>query len=658
MKLAMWCLISFCTAATALPSEARPRLLVLTDIGGDPDDQQSMIRLMLYSNEFEIEGLIATASGTPGELKEHVTKPQLIRQIVEAYGRVRSNLVRHADGYPTAQSLLEIIKAGNLQRGLSAIGQGHDTEGSQWIVAAGDKPDSRPLNITIWGGQTDLAQALWRVGQDRGAAGLQKFISKLRVYDVADQDGIGQWIWEQFAGMFYIDAHAPAGRDKREGVFRGMYLGGNESLVSREWMETNIRQGHGPLGALYPDRTWTAPNPHSAIKEGDTPSWFYFLPTGLNDPVHPEWGGWGGRFEKSRDGRYRDAHDTVGAVSDARATVWRWRPAFQADFQARLDWSATDDRANANHAPVAVLNGDRSRGILEIAARAGERVQLNAEGSHDPDGQATLARWFVYPEVGSFRGEVALPASAGTTASFIAPQVANPRTIHVVLQVLDNGMPNLSAFRRAVIAVAPTTSAEEGPVAAQEPQTGWITLFNGQSLDGWTPVDNFGGFEVRDGLLVAGGSKMNHLFYTGPGSAGGLKNFELQAEVKTTRGSNSGIFFHTKPESGFLLTGYEAQIDSTHTDRRRTGSLLDVEDRLETPVKDDEWFSYHILVQGKRIVLKVNDRTTVDYTEPENPKRSERRARRVLSRGAIAVQAHDPQSIVYFRNIRLKSLPD
>jgi hypothetical protein len=195
-----------------------------------------------------------------------------------------------------------------------------------------------------------------------------------------------------------------------------------------------------------------------------------------------------------------------------------------------------------------------------------------------------------------------------------------------------------------------------GVTHAQEP--GWITLFDGKSLAGWKPVDNTGGFELRNGELVAGGAKMNHLFYVGPGSDGGFKNFELQAEVKTTAGSNSGIFFHTQPESGFLSVGYEAQIDNTHTDRRRTGSLVDVEDRFETPVKDDEWFTYHVLVQGKRIVFKINDKTVLDYTEPENPPRSARRAKRVLSRGAIAIQGHHPKSIVYFRNIRLKTLPD
>jgi cellulose-binding protein len=461
------CLAGFCisillaiTSAGPAASERasvdtkKPRLLVLTDIGGDPDDQQSMVRLMLYANEFDVEGLIASASGTPGELKEKVTKPELIREIVRAYGQVRVNLALHADGYPPAQALLDRVKSGNPERGREAVGEGRDTDGSRWIVQVVDRPDPRPVNIAIWGGQTDLAQALWRVRRDRGDEGLGRFIAKLRIHDIADQDGIAGWMWEQFPGLFYILDRPRQGRDRREAAFRGMYLGGDESLVSREWMETHVRQNHGPLGALYPPRTWTAPNPHSAIKEGDTPSWFYFLPHGLNHPDHPEWGGWGGRFTSEGGRLYRDAQDRMGDVTDARATVWRWRPAFQADFQARLDWCVQPfDRAN--HPPVAVLNGDGSRAILEIGARSGEQVALSAEGSRDPDGGSISARWSVYPEAGTFRGEVRLSRAEGLRTHFTAPAVTGPQTVHVILEVRDDGTPGLSAFRRAVVTVQP-----------------------------------------------------------------------------------------------------------------------------------------------------------------------------------------------------------
>jgi hypothetical protein len=439
-----------CFNALAAAAAERPRLMVLTDIGGDPDDQQSMIRLMLYANEFEIEGLIASASGTPGELKDKVTKTPLVREIVEAYGKVRDNLALHAEGYPPVQDLLDRIKAGNPNRGLAAIGDGHDTEASSWIIAVVDRPDPRPLDIAIWGGQTDLAQAFWRVRNDRGDDGLAKFIAKIRVHDIADQDGIVEWIWAHFPGLFYVLNKAPADRDRREAAFRGMYLGGDESLTSREWIDANVRQNHGPLGALYPTRTWTAPNPHSTLKEGDTPSWFYFLPTGLSDPNHPDWGSWGGRFEVLRDRIYRDARDHVGDVIDAKATVWRWRPAFQADFQARMDWCIKPVE-QANHPPTPVLNGDAGQGVLRLKARPREVVQFTAIGSSDPDNNRLSFNWFVYPEPGTYGRSVPLADSSAETISLNIPADAAGRTIHVILEVSDAGEPRLTRYRRAIL---------------------------------------------------------------------------------------------------------------------------------------------------------------------------------------------------------------
>ena len=322
--------------AASLVAADRPRLLVLTDIGGDPDDQQSMIRLMLYSNEFEIEGLVASASGTPGELKTAMVQPQLIREIIAAYGKVRPNLLRHAEGWPTEDYLLQQVKSGNPQRGRDHIGADHDTEGSRWIIERIDTGTAaRPLNISIWGGQTDLAQALWRVKQDRGAAGWAEFIQRFRVYDIADQDKIADWMHDEFPGMYYILGRAVAGTDRRLATFRGMYLGGDESLTSREWVEKNIRS-QGPLGALYPVKTSTAPNPHGCLKEGDTPSWFFFLPRGGNDPRNPARPGWGGQFQKAADGWYRDLPFINGR--DPRTTVSRWRPEYQENFARRMKW--------------------------------------------------------------------------------------------------------------------------------------------------------------------------------------------------------------------------------------------------------------------------------------------------------------------------------
>lgn len=440
--------------AAPLPADDRPRLLVLTDIGGDPDDQQSVIRLLLSANEFELEGFIASAAGTLGELKEAVTKPELIRELVEAYGKIHPNLTNHANGYPAPADLLTRIKSGNPQRGRAAIGDGRDTEGSRFIIALADRPDPRPLNLTIWGGQTDFAQACWDVRRERGAEGLQQFLARIRVYDINDQDEIFDWMFPEFAPPFYVLAHRYPGRDKREGAYRGMYLGGDESLVSRDWMETNIRRGHGPLGALYPPDTWTAPNPHSAIKEGDTPSWFYFLPHGVNDPRHPDWGGWGGRFLLATNGVWRDARDTVAGVTDARSTVSRWRAAFQNDFAARLDW-CVKSFGEANHAPRAVMNGDATRNVLHLKARPGQTLRLDAGQSTDPDGHRLAYRWWQYREPGTGQGELELVDANQPLVEVMLPAVETTSTTHVILEVTDTGTPPLTTSRRVIITIEP-----------------------------------------------------------------------------------------------------------------------------------------------------------------------------------------------------------
>jgi hypothetical protein len=397
-------------------------------------------------------------------LKEDAVRPELIREVVEAYGAVRENLLRHAPGYPTQQDLLSRVKSGNPKRGVANIGAGKDTEGSDWIISVADQPDDEPLNIVIWGGSTELAQALWRVRNDRTAKAVKQFVSRLRVHAIGHQDNTGPWILENFPDLFYIlsavdasDVLGPARArgsvtDSRLSVYRGMYLGGDESLTAREWIDRHVREGHGPLGALYPPKTWTAPNPHSALKEGDTPSWFYFLPNGLSDPEHPDWGCWGGRFRLAGRGLYRDARDTVGDVTDGRATVWRWRAAYQADFQARMDW-CVKPYAEANHPPVAVVNGDRSRRVLMVSAAPGSRVTLSAEGSSDPDRDALSYRWWVYPEAGASEGAVALEGADTAEVAVRVPEDAGRKEIHVVLEVTDDGSPSLTGYRRVIVSV-------------------------------------------------------------------------------------------------------------------------------------------------------------------------------------------------------------
>lgn len=184
-------------------------------------------------------------------------------------------------------------------------------------------------------------------------------------------------------------------------------------------------------------------------------------------------------------------------------------------------------------------------------------------------------------------------------------------------------------------------------------EEGFVRLFDGETLDGWKASENKDSCQVKDGTLAIGGPR-SHLFYVGDVQGANFKNFELKCDVKTTPGSNSGIYFHTKYlEEGWPNKGYEAQINNTHGDPKKTGGLYSVQDVFEAPAKDNEWFSYHIIVKGKSITIKINDKTTVDYTEPDDLDRPERQ----LDSGTFAFQAHDPKSMVYIRNVRVKVLP-
>lgn len=442
--LSVWC------AAPAATVPEKPRLIVLTDIGGDPDDTQSMIRLLVYSNEFDIEGLVASASGTPGELGVHVVKPHLIHELVDAYEKVLPNLLLHDAGFPGADELRARIKQGNPNRGVENIGEGRDTAGSDWIISAADSDDPRPLDIAIWGGSTELAQALWRVRRDRTAAEVATFVKRLRVYAIGHQDNTGPWIIGNFPELFYVLAKSPEHSDKRDSAYRGMYLGGDESLTSLEWISGNVLTGHGPLGALYPVKTWTAPNPHGVLKEGDTPSWFFFLPNGLGDAAHPEWGGWGGRFRPAYGGLYRDDADRIGGAGDARISVSRWRASVQNDFAARMDWCIKPVAA-ANHNPVAMAMGDPGRRAVWLNAGPNATVRLSAEGSSDPDGDALTYRWYIYREAGSYRGNIAVRHPDRQSAELTVPDDAAGKSIHVILEVSDSGKPSLTSYRRVVV---------------------------------------------------------------------------------------------------------------------------------------------------------------------------------------------------------------
>ncbi len=183
-----------------------------------------------------------------------------------------------------------------------------------------------------------------------------------------------------------------------------------------------------------------------------------------------------------------------------------------------------------------------------------------------------------------------------------------------------------------------------------------MSIFDGETLDGWKANENIDSWKVKDGCLVCYGER-SHLFYIGELQP--FKNFHFKAEVKTTPGSNSGIYFHTKyQENGWPKYGYECQVNVSHGDPKKSSGLYGVQDVAEPPLKDDEWYTQEIIVEGRHIVLKVNGQVMVDYTEPENKKAFDNNFERRLGEGTFALQAHDPKSLVYFKNLRVKKLSD
>ena len=414
----------------------KPRVVVMTDIGGDPDDRQSMIRFLLYACDFDVEGL-CTGLGY-GHYKQ--TRPELIRQAVDAYGQVVANLRKHRPDYPSREHLAALVKDGH-NGDPHKVGAGMDSEASDWIIKVLDRADPRPVWFSIWGGPRELAQAIWKVSKTRSANDLAAFKKKIRVHSIADQDRTAGWVKTNHPDVFWIFSNR---------LFRGIWQAGDQGLVSPEWLERNVRTGHGPLGPLYPAKAARK----AGVKEGDTPSFFYVLPDGLSDTEHPEWGNWGGRFKRSGKGHeFVPDSDRENGRPSPLFSIYRWRRAYQNAFEARMDW-CVKPHDEANHDPVAVLNGDRGRAVLRMAADPKADVRLTAAGSSDPDGDAISYRWWVYREAGTYWGEATIRGADTHEAVVAVPQDAAGRTVHVILEVTDAGKPPLTAYRRAILEVS------------------------------------------------------------------------------------------------------------------------------------------------------------------------------------------------------------
>ncbi|KAF2184119.1 DUF1593-domain-containing protein [Zopfia rhizophila CBS 207.26] len=389
--------------------DKKNRIFVLTDIANEPDDTMSLVRLLVHSDLYDVQGLVAiTSIWLP-----NATYPNLIQELVDAYGTVQENLQTHSNStFPTAEYLSSKISSGSTKYGmqaLKALEAGSElTAGAQQLIDAVDASDE-PLYVQIWGGSNTLAEALWSVNRTRPALELSTFTSKIRAYSTSDQDDTGIWIRRNFPDMRYIasrhgfNQYSPAAWSGISSLTVDVG-GGDPYIVSQEWLTANIQQV-GPLGKLYPDVAF--------IMEGDTPSLLYNIPNGLGDPEHPSWGSWGGRYMPiplDSDAQYSDTVDYVQGVNGQtfgtnHATIWRWRDAFQHEFAARMQWTleANGPGSNTTHPPVVVVNNSCGSSALKLNVSVGQNITLDASTTFSPDENAKLNfTWFQYKEPSTF----------------------------------------------------------------------------------------------------------------------------------------------------------------------------------------------------------------------------------------------------------------
>ena len=439
----------------------KPRIVVLTDIAPaniEPDDMESMVRLLVHADLYEIEAMIATGGWNSSDRAYPTEWLDSLKTCIDAYEKDLPNLMKRSSqsgflptesenrqqaiGYwPSAAYLRSRTMLGSLELGYEKLGSENNSAGSDFIIRLADEKDSRPLWILAWGGANTLAQAIWKVKQERSEAEWRKFIRKIYVYTITDQDvSINKRENHRISSHYWM--RKTCGKDLHFVWDESAWISQN-GIGKANWKEyTTHIQGHGHLGKIYPNYKWGV--------EGDTPSFLHVTPNGLNDPTVPGHTGWGGFFdwELSPDGEtycYTNCQPETRQISQKYEK--RFYPAIFANFAARMDWA---DKGKGNRNPVVCIHKDKGTGVIRMSPKAGTTVTLDASKSYDPDGDALSYTWWVLPEAGTYNGQVVIENAHGKQANIMIPQDASGKAIHVVCEITDNGTPQLTSYRRIV----------------------------------------------------------------------------------------------------------------------------------------------------------------------------------------------------------------
>ncbi|HUX57316.1 MAG TPA: nucleoside hydrolase-like domain-containing protein [Bacteroidales bacterium] len=431
-------LVCVLNISEAKQTKEKPRVIEMTD--GEIDDHSSMIRFLLYTCDIELLAIIETNSVF--QRNGHSDELWLEKQL-DAYEQVYPNLIIHNPDYPSANKIRSVCFIGDEDENHLKAYPGkpvfpgkeviykpdnwNDTPGSDRIVEVLLEKDNRPVHIQAWGGGNTAARAFYKLKSEYPSE-YERAVSKVVMYNIWYQDGAGN----------YIETYHPKVKMLFCGSFSGTWNYGSQKNT-QGFIENNVKNHHGPLGALYPQ---------DYVSEGDSPAFLYSVASGLRNNEEPGYGGWGGRFSKLEgfENVYIDALDD----KDIRKSLQRWIRDANSDFQARMDWGVSSSYQDANHPAVIMLKGENN-----ITVKSGEKVKLNAKKSSDPDGDAITFAWWQYKEAGTYEGVIEINHGSLPKAEFIAPKVNEPKTIHIILNVKDNGKPILRAYQRVIVNVIP-----------------------------------------------------------------------------------------------------------------------------------------------------------------------------------------------------------